>query len=124
MSYLIGLYVYYHGNNLAAFGFVKGSQEIKDQNKGLRTYEDIKYSNIIPEHDIEIMKRQEEVRNANNYEEMMRQAIIESQRQSMTLQQHGLVRNKVLESTPDGLLDDLYYDNDMDMSFFDELNGL
>ena len=31
MSYLIGLYVYYHGNNLAMFGFVKGSEEIKNQ---------------------------------------------------------------------------------------------
>lgn len=125
MSYLIALYVYYHGNNLARFGFVKGSQEIKDQNQGLRTIEDIQYSGVLPQQNIEIMKQQAQVRAANNYEEMMRQAIIKSQQQSYQLYQRGLVKNDLIERTPDGLLEE--YDDAMsgsiDMGFFDELNG-
>ena len=41
MSYLIGLYVYYHGNNLHCFGFVRGQlPDEEDRNKGL-TYDEI-----------------------------------------------------------------------------------
>lgn len=123
MSYLIGLYVYYHGNNLAMFGFVKGSEEIKDQNQGLRGVDDIKYSGLIPEKNIEIIRRQEEVRKENNYEELMRQAIINSQRESFVMQQKGLINNSVIEDTPEGILDELYMDDEIDMSFFDEMNG-
>lgn len=123
MSYLIGLYVYYHGNNLAMFGFVKGSEEIKDQNQGLRGVDDIKYSGLIPEKNIEIIRRQEEVRKENNYKELMRQAIINSQRESFVMQQKGLINNSVIEDTPEGILDELYMDDEIDMSFFDEMNG-
>lgn len=35
MSYLIGLYVYYHGKNLSKFGFVRGLPSEKEMNKGL-----------------------------------------------------------------------------------------
>lgn len=123
MSYLIGLYVYYHGNNLPAFGFIKGSQEIADQNQGLRTLDDIKYSDILPQHEIEVMQRQEQVRQENDYESLMRAAIIQSQQESYKLQRRGFVQNDVLDNTPDGMLDELYEGSDMDMGFFDELNG-
>ena len=122
MSYLIGLYVYYHGNNLAMFGFVKGSEEIKNQNRGL-TYEDIRMSDLIPERDLEIMRRQEQVRAENNYEELMRQALINSQRESYHMMQRGLITNSTMEATPDGMLDEMFDDGDMNMSFFDELNS-
>jgi hypothetical protein len=40
-SYLIGLYVYYHGKNLHRFGFVKGAlPDEQEQNKGL-TFEEV-----------------------------------------------------------------------------------
>ena len=125
MSYLIGLYVYYHGNNLAAFGIIKGSQEIADQNKGLNnTYDDIKYTDLIPQHDLDVLKNQEQVRKENNYEELMRRAIIQSQQESMKLMQKGLIKNTMLENTPDELLDDMYYNQgNISMDFFDEMNG-
>lgn len=130
MSYLIGMYVYYHGNNLPMFGFIKGSEEIKDQNQGLdkTTYDDLKFSGIIPEKDIETMKIQEMVRQENDYEAMMRRAIAKSQQESMLLQKKGLVSNTVLQNTPDMLLNnDLYpmfNDDDEDLSFFDEMNNM
>jgi hypothetical protein len=122
MSYLIGMYVYYHGNNLAMFGFVRGSQEIKEQNKGIDIYDDLKYSDIIPQQDLDILKRQEETRKANDYDELMRKALIASQQESYQLTQRGLVNNNIIENTPDGLLDEMYDNSEIEMSFFDELN--
>ena len=123
MSYLMTLYVYYHGNNLYKYGIVKGSKAIKEENKGL-TYEDIQYSNILPRENIEVLKQQETFRKENNYEEMMRQAILKSQKESLLLSKKGLTHNDVIENTPDGLLDELYEaDGQIDMSFFNELNG-
>ena len=123
MSYLMCLYVYYHGNNLYKYGIVKGSKEIKEENKGL-TYDDIQYSGIIPQKDLDIMKQQEEFRKQNNYEKMMRQAILKSQKESLLLSKKGLSQNDIIENTPDGLLDEIYEDNgQIDMSFFNELNG-
>ena len=112
------------------FGFIKGSEEIKDQNQGLdkTTYDDLKFSGIIPEKDIETMKIQEMVRQENDYEAMMRRAIAKSQQESMLLQKKGLVSNTVLQNTPDMLLNnDLYpmfNDDDEDLSFFDEMNNM
>lgn len=123
MSYLICLYVYYHGNNLYKYGIVKGSKEIKEENKGL-TYDDIQYSGIIPQQDLEVIKQQEKFRKENNYEEMMRQAILKAQKESLILSKKGLAQNDIIENTPDGLLDEIYEDNgQIDMSFFNELNG-
>jgi hypothetical protein len=123
MSYLIGLYVYYHGNNLAMFGFVKGSEEIKNQNQGMKTYDDVTYTGIIPQRDIDIIKKQELVRKENNYEEMMKLAILKSQQESMTLYQKGLIHNGIIESTPEGVLEDYSQNGELDMSLFDDLNG-
>lgn len=122
MSYLIAMYVYYHGNNLAMFGFIKGSQEIENQNKGL-DYRDIKYSKIIPEADIRVMEEQEKVREENDYAKMMREAIIKSQNESAMLARSGLVHNEVISNTPEGFIDDFDDGGTMDMDFFDEING-
>ena len=70
------------------------------------------------------MKQQEEFRKENNYEEMMRQAILKAQKESLILSKKGLAQNDIIENTPDGLLDEIYEDNgQIDMSFFNELNG-
>jgi hypothetical protein len=122
MSYLIAMYVYYHGNNLAMFGFIKGSQEIENQNKGL-DYRDIKYSKIIPDADIRIMEEQEKVREENDYAKMMREALIKSQNESAALARSGLVHNELISNTPEGFIDDFDDGGTMDMDFFDEING-
>ncbi len=123
MSYLIAMYVYYHGNNLPAFGFVKGSKEIENQNEGTRTYEDLQYAGILSQHDVNIIKNQELVRKENDYEALMRQAIRKSQEESIELRKRGLTQNKVLDSTPVEIIDDTYDTGEIELSFFDELNG-
>ena len=123
MSYLMTLYIYYHGNNLPAFGFIKGSKEIENPNKGIKTYDDLRISEVIPVHDIEIMKQQQQVREENDYAKMMKAALIESQKSSAELQQRGLIKNSIIESTPDYVLDDLYFeDGEIDLNEFDNWN--
>ncbi|MDD3172132.1 MAG: hypothetical protein PHF63_00435 [Herbinix sp.] len=54
MSYLMCLYVYYNGNNLSRFGFVRGEiPDEADQNKGL-TYDEV--INYLPEETREVFK--------------------------------------------------------------------
>lgn len=124
MSYLIAMYVYYHGNNLTFFGFTKGSQEIENQNQGLDyTYADLKNSHVLPERIIEVAQQQEQVKKENDYEDIYRKAVLSAQRDSMYLQTKGLIKNTVMEATPDQLLEDTLDDGEIDMGFFDELNG-
>ncbi len=125
MSYLIGMYVWYHGNNLSAFSIVKGAKEIENQNKGLkRTVEDIENMDILPADTIETMKKQEQVRKENDYEKIMREALIKAQRESLELHKKGLVENETLNRSQDVQLEEIYGNNSIDMSFFDEMNGM
>lgn len=125
MSYLIGLYVWYHGNNLPLFGIIKGAQEIENQNQGLkRSVDDIENLDILPQENIQAMRRQEKVRKENDYEAIMREALIKAQRQSLELHKKGLVENQTLDDSPDVQLEEIYGNNNIDMSFFDEMNGM
>ena len=125
MSYLIGMYVWYHGNNLPAFNVIKGAKEIENQNKGLkRTVEDIENMDILPADTIAAMKKQEKVHKENDYEKIMREALIKAQRESLELHKKGLVENETLDKSQDVQLEEIYGDNSIDMSFFDEMNGM
>lgn len=125
MSYLIGMYVWYHGNNLSMWGIVKGAKEIENQNKGLhRSVEDIENMDILPADTIATMKKQEKVRKENDYEQIMREALIKAQRQSLELHKKGLVENPTLDRSQEVQLEEIYGNNNIDMSFFDEMNGM
>lgn len=125
MSYLIGMYVWYHGNNLSMWGIVKGAKEIENQNQGLhRSVEDIENMDILPADAIAAMKKQEKVRKENDYEQIMREALIKAQRQSLELHKKGLVENPTLDKSQEVQLEEIYGNNNIDMSFFDEMNGM
>lgn len=125
MSYLIGMYVWYHGNNLSMWGIVKGAKEIENQNQGLhRSVEDIENMDILPADTIAAMKKQEKVRKENDYEKIMREALIKAQRESLELHKKGLVENETLDNSQDVQLEEIYGNNSIDMSFFDEMNGM
>lgn len=125
MSYLIGMYVWYHGNNLSMWGIVKGAKEIENQNQGLhRSVEDIENMDILPADTIAAMKKQEKVRKENDYETIMREALIKAQRESLELHKKGLVENETLDRSQDVQLEEIYGNNSIDMSFFDEMNGM
>lgn len=127
MSFLIALYIYYHGNNLALFGFRKGEREIENQNQGI----DIPLDKIevdaldLPQEVKTLVKsQQEKEKNTENYEDMMRRAVYASQQETIKLQQSSLAYTSVYETTPEDVLEDTSPGNmgSIPLSFFDEIN--
>ena len=127
MSYLIALYVYYHGNNLALFGFRKGEGEIKNQNSGLEIPLDkveVDTLGLPPEVSNQIKIQQEKEKNTINYENLLRKALLESQQESIKLQQSSLNYTSNYENTPESIMDDISPGNmgKIPLSFFSEIN--
>ena len=122
MSYLIAMYVYTHGNNLAVFGLIKGSQYAKEKNKGLDAVEDYLTSSVISDEDKAVIRNQAATKAENNFEEMLRQSIAAAQRDSLSLHEKNLSQSEVIESTPATIVQDV--SDHYDLSLFDELNSI
>lgn len=123
MSYLIGLYVYYHGNNLAVFGFVKGDEMEETLNNGMKRPEEIDTSLVDPQL-VAAVKRHEELEAAPDWNEILRQTMLKSQQESLKLFKKGLVNNELYANTPEEILEDSYDEGYIGMDFFSEINGL
>jgi hypothetical protein len=114
MSYLISLYVYYHGNNLVRFGFVKG--ELPDEehaNKGL-TYEEL-YEELPDQ-----LKQQFEnfsVKTQDDYTTKIKDEIMRARKE---MQQIDVLLNPVDRAEN---FDDPFTEGDIDLNFFDDLNS-
>lgn len=121
MSYLIALYVYYHGNNLISFGIVKGMKSTDPQNKGMKRSEEIDQTLVSRELIQEVQKQEEYDRQAS-YDEIMRNAIKESQRNSFNMYQAGVSKSNIFANTPDAIIED-ENDGSIDLNFFNILNG-
>ena len=123
LSYLIALYVYYHGNNLVAFGIVKGLKDEDITNKGLKRADEINPA-LVDQALINQVKKQEEYERQKSYEEIMREAIKNSQKESYILYQTGMSKSDVFNNTPDSMIDTNGNDDgSIDLSFFNNLNG-
>lgn len=123
MSYLIALYVYYHGNNLEAFGFSKGDSLYQDElNSGLYVPEEIDMSSL-PDSVSDFVE--EEISNSKkaSYEDIYRETLLREQQKEQLLHKKGLVHSDTYENT---LFDSDTYDLDdnQDLSFLDELNSV
>lgn len=122
MSYLIALYVYYYGNNLVAFGIVKGLQDADIKNQGTKRPEEIDPTLVDPEL-IKSVQKQEALSKQKSFEDIMRQAIKDSQKNSYNLYQKGMSVSNVFANTPDAIIDEYGEDGSIDLNFFNELNG-
>ena len=123
MSYLMAMYVYYHGNNLAAFGFFRTDlYDGKEENAGLN-HAPQSLESILPPEEIRSMEVGKEIEKELNYEDMLRAAIEESKAASSRASQSRVIKTDTyVQNTPDEVL----YGNDDsygDLSFFDSLNG-
>lgn len=131
MSYLIALYVYYHGNNLALFGLELGLKDEDIKHEGTQrpiTEADKRLLN--PELVDQIMEQQNSETNKMieadmNYTEMMIAAAKKSQQESYRMSRSGFVQNTQFDAD-DVMMDD--FDDD-DESYFDQgllfsLNGI
>lgn len=111
MSYLIAMYVYYHGDNLATFGLKKGDTEIENQNMGLDKEDIIDISSIVPKDVVDALKRQEENKQELDYESIYAQAMEDARRETNKLAKAGLVT-----STTNTTEEEDYYDFNDDES--------
>lgn len=119
MSYLVAMYVYYHGDNLQLFGFVKGSNDIENQNQGTKRLEDVN-TDFLPDDIVNAIRAEEELEK-NSYDNILRKALMESQKVSIQTTQAGMVRNEIYSNANEDMLND---DGEISIDFFDELNGL
>lgn len=126
MSYLIALYVYYHGNNLSVFGINKGARDEELQNRGL------KYTSEIDERYVDhsliesVKEREEKEREADlvmNYNEMMKEAQRKAQEESFKMYKAGMVNVGVYDNTPEVMIDDTYDSGEIPMDFFSSINN-
>lgn len=122
MSYLIGLYVYYHGNNLAVFGINKGEMDLGPENLGMKRPEEIDPM-LVDQSLINAVKRQEELNRQPDWEQMMKEALARSQKETYRQHQAGMVQSAVFENSPDVVLNQYDEDGSIDMDFFNTLNG-
>lgn len=124
MSYLIAMYVYYHGNNLEFFGLRKGSQPIDDQNEGMyKTIHDVD-TDLIPDEVIKTLEKEEKFEKENNYEEEYRKAIALSQQESARMSQSAIMQSEYNNSEFDANNDEFETDRgyEMNLDLFDDLN--
>lgn len=121
MSYLIALYVFYHGNNLYMFGFDPASAPAEEKNAGLyRPVEELE--ELLPREAVVEIAKAEEVRKLLEYEDIFRKAVMESQDATRRLMESSL--NVTKEGT--SLRELKSFDDEegqIPLDLFDELNG-
>lgn len=123
MSYLIALYIYYNGNNLALFGYEARTTLETVKNEGLIYEEDI-LREVLPEEDAKrISQSNKEFRVASEYEEMMRAVMIQSNNESAKLVQSGLISTEKFENIPKEQLYAIDDEDESDLSLFNDLNN-
>lgn len=126
MSYLIALYVYYHGNNLAVFGITKGARDEDLQNQGLKTPEEINpelVSREIIDNAINEKKKEEATRELTDWELMMKEAIRNSQKQTFDMKQKGVIENTIFDHSSEAIVEDYDESGSIDLDFFNTLNN-
>jgi hypothetical protein len=124
MSYLIGLYVYYHGDNLETFGLYKGEVIENANNDGLHRPDDAYTKNISTEAARDIHDTMMKEANKDMYAEELRKAIAQSQKESMMLYKKNLIDSELYDNTADYMIDGS--DENMgsiDLDLFNTLNN-
>ena len=123
MSYLIALYVLYHGNNLISFGIIRGLRNEEVIEKKHKTADEIDPS-LVSQELIDSVKKQEALERQRTYDDIMREAITNSQKKSYSMYQSGMISNNIFGNTPETkIINDIDNNGNIDLNFFNELNG-
>lgn len=124
MSYLIALYVFYHGNNLQTFGISRAAKDEDLNNSGIHVPEPENY-NLVDDILVEELRERKEKEKASedilNWDDMMADAIKKAQQDTYKLHQNKLIDNSILQNS-DYVDDDNSFDIPLD--FFNEINGM
>ena len=108
MSYLIGLYVYYHGDNIAMFGINRYQEDIGPENRGLKRPDEIDPTLVDPKLIAAVQKQEEQQRQLTMFENIYRDTMEKSQQESLRLHKAGLIQGDVYANSPDEVIDDEY----------------
>lgn len=125
MSYLIALYVYYHGNNLEVFGIRRGMMENEPENRGMKHPEEINHD-LVPQELIQgVMKQEEKVKmtERTNWDNLMREAILKSQQESYLLHQNGM-EHTVFDNSSNVIVEGDTSDGSIPLDFFTSINNM
>lgn len=127
MSYLIALYVYYHGDNLSTFGFNKGALDSELNNSGLKRPEEINPDlvdkTIITDMQKQIQKEQV-AKQEMDWNSMMKDAIMKSQKETFKMYQSNQIENTIFDHTEESLVESYEEDGVIQMEFFSDMNQL
>lgn len=126
MSYLIALYVYYHGNNLEVFGVTKYDPNLSPKEEKAKSLRDIN-PNLVNKDAIDEVKSQIEkekkTKEYSEWEQIMREAAAKAQAESYMLHKRGLIDDKLFDNSQN----DVYgYEEDgvVPLNFFSEINNM
>jgi NADP-dependent 3-hydroxy acid dehydrogenase YdfG len=124
----MAMYVYYHGNNLAVFGITPGMhEEVSEKNKGLIRPEEVDprlVDNSIIEAVKEQRQKEAEADKVTNWEDIMKDAILQAQQETFKMHQGGQIQNTIFDTTPDAIIDDYEESGSIPLDFFSEINNL
>nr|DAR90479.1 MAG TPA: hypothetical protein [Caudoviricetes sp.]DAX59844.1 MAG TPA: hypothetical protein [Caudoviricetes sp.] len=123
MSYLIALYVYYHGNNLLTFGISKAARDEDLDNSGLYVPEPETFNLVDKVLVDELKERQEKEKMSEdilNWDNLMAEAIKKAQQDTYKLHQNKLIDNSIISDSD--IVDDDSYEIPLD--FFRDINGM
>ena len=125
MSYLMCLYVYYHGNNLPVFGIIKGKLNEDEQNKGLKHASEIDPSLVDPRLIESVKKQEQQIAQQEQWKQLMKEAAIKAQKDTYKLVKAGEIQNTVYNNTPGEIIEQMDDDTNgsIDLSFFNSING-
>lgn len=123
MSYLIGLYVLYHGNNLELFGYEPGKDEPEKRNQGIETYDAERLSKILPTPLVQIIEEQQKITQQLNYNSVLQAAMKEAQKDSSRLAKAKTVKVSTAYAPPTTVYDE-FDEGSIDLGLFDSLNDL
>lgn len=121
MSYLIAMYVYVYGNNLAVFGITKGHGPDFVGNQGMRRPEEIN-PELVDKRLIQgVMIQEAKEARMHEWENMMKDAIQRAQSDSYKMAKSGLSDTIYTDTvSPTSFESDV---GDVPLTLFDDLNG-
>ena len=127
MSYLIALYVYYHGNNLSVFGINKGARDEDLNNSGIKALEEIDRRYVSSDLINSVAEREQKEKKTNkelNWEATLRDSIIKAQRRTFDLRKNNLIQDTIFDNSGEAVFDNFDNGEEIPLSFFNEINGI
>ena len=123
MSYLIAMYVFYHGNNLEVFGITK-YDPTESLTTNLKKRADEYDQNLINKEALQAVKEKEQkeaVTKANNWDMIVRNAVAKAQQENYNLYKSGMINNSIYENSNSDVYE-FEEEGSIPLTFFTDIN--